>query len=140
MESASRNAMTLGEIHDGGGVIEQASEVDIRKVAELSAFMHEKLVVYVHPGMTSGDLPVIVVTVNGTNQPIIRGRQQTIRRKYVESLARSRITNYEQATPDSSKPENIQMIPNSSPTYPFSVYEDPNRLGPAWLEAIMSQP
>jgi hypothetical protein len=73
------------------------------------------------------------------NQPIIRGRQQKVKRKYVEALARCRVTKYEQQVMDPMRPENIQMVERTALSYPFAVIEDPHPNGRAWLESILDQ-
>lgn len=138
-EVKSGAAFTLDEIGEGKG-IETVKDVEAKAAMELEKFMNDILEVVVHEDGQPGSLDVILLTVNGTNQPIIRGRVQKIRRKYVESLARSRITAYEQRVMDPTRPENIQMIPKVALTYPFSVRKDPSRNGAAWLDAILSTP
>ena len=68
----------------------------------------------------------------------MRGRCAALR-KYVEALARSRVTNYEQVVLNPSEPDKISMNPISQLTYPFVVREDRNPKGRAWLEAIVGQ-
>ena len=138
VDVASGLPLTINEIGKGKGV-ELVTETDIVKTAEQEAFMNELVKVNVHADGSPGALDVIVITVNGINQPIIRGRDQVIKRKYVEALARSRITNFTQ-TQDPVKMENIQMQPICALTYPFAVREDRNPRGGAWLDAILRQP
>lgn len=107
---------------------------------ENNLFMEEPVTIHVHGDNSPGSLEVIVITVNGINQPIIRGRDQVVKRKYVEALARSRVTGYTQHVPDASRPEAIQMVPSSAMTYPFSVREDRNPKGRAWLDLIVKTP
>ena len=138
-EVAKGPNFTLDEIGEGKG-IEMVTEREYMESSELAVFMNELVKINVHKDGLPGALPVIVVTVNGKNQAIIRGRDQWVKRKYVEALARSRITNYEQETLDPSKPENIQMRDITSLTYPFAVREDRNKRGARWLENIQRQP
>jgi hypothetical protein len=127
----------LGEI--GKEPIEPVSEKDFVKAAELEEFMNQKLLIRVAEDNSPNSLPVIVVSVNGINQPIIRGQRIPVRRKYVEALARGTHTRYEQQTPNPSRPENIQMVERTAITYPFTVYEDPHPNGAAWLESILKE-
>lgn len=137
-EAPKGRSLTLDEVGEPGP-IEKVSETEFIETAKLEAFMQEELKVVVAVDGTPGALPVVVITVNGKNQPIIRGRAQLIRRKYVEAMARSRITNYEQEVPDPRKPENIQMIDKTAMTYPFTVAGDSD-IGVEWLNAILAQP
>lgn len=141
-EVASGRNMTLGEIGDGKG-IEVQSERDIVKMkaaAELEEFMNQILTIEVMKDGMQGAYTVITPNVNGLNQPIIRGRVQEVKRKYIEVLARSRITNYEQEVPDGSKPDVIQMNDITSITYPFRILKDPHPRGGEWLQSILDQP
>lgn len=122
------------------GPIEKVAETDFVKAAELENFMQEMVTVYVAPSTTAGELEVITPMVNGVNQPIIRGREIQVKRKYIEALARGRTIVYDQQVQDPSRPENIQMVERAAVTYPFSVSHDPNPKGRAWLEAILAQP
>lgn len=139
LETGQGASLSLSEIGKGQS-IETVSDKDMLRLFDLEAFMNEPVTIYIHVDGNAGALPVPMPTVNGVNQAIIRGREQVVRRKYVEALARSRITSYEQQVPDSSRPENIQMNPLTSLTYPFTVREDRNPRGRAWLEAIINEP
>ena len=119
--------------------IQKIAANDLIDQAELAAFMEDYLVIRVHTNNMEGEIPVISVCVNGTNQNIIRGRDQMVKRKYVEVLARTRTTGFEQETQDASKPENIQMLPTVSLTYPFAVVRDDHKMGKAWLDSVLEQ-
>jgi hypothetical protein len=136
---ASGAPLTINEIGQGKGV-EMVTEYDPKKSVDLEAFMNELVTIYVYPDGTQGALDIITPNVNGLNQPIIRGLDQRVKRKYVEALARSRTTNYIQSLADPSRPESIQMKPVSALTYPFVVREDRNPNGAAWLRSILEQP
>jgi hypothetical protein len=136
---ASGKPLTLAEIGKEH-FIEPAADFNPRQAIETEAFMNELVKINVYPDGSQGALEVIVVTVNGVNQPLIRGLDQMIKRKYVEALARSRVTNYRQRVADPARPENIEMQPMASLTYPFVVREDRNQYGAAWLKSILDQP
>jgi len=129
--------MGLGEL--GEKTIERMSENDFAKNIPLENFMNDVLTIIVHPAADEGSLDVITPNVNSLNQPIIRGVESPVKRKYVEALARCRTTKYTQKVMDPGRPESIQMQPRTIVTYPFSVIHDPDPNGPAWLKAIMEQ-
>lgn len=137
---ASGRAFTLAEIKEGSLDDSINIEMDFKGSVELEAFMHEVITINVYPDGMPGALDVVTPTVNGINQPIIRGFDQRIKRKYIEALARSRVTNYVQEVADPTRPENIHMKPLSALTYPFTVRDDRNPRGLAWLDAILRQP
>lgn len=131
-------ATDIGELGEKQS-IEPVSENDFHGSAELEAFMHETLKINVHPDQLEGSLDIITVPVNGLNQNIIRGRDQNVKRKYVEALARTRTTVYDQRVQNPSKPANIQMVPRTTLTYPFSVLYDPSPNGREWLQGILAE-
>lgn len=136
-EIAQREAIPIGEIGQGRGieVVQELNKVD----QELEDFMHELVTIILADGDPNrGDLMVETICVNGKNQPIMRGKPQKVRRKYVEALARSTIQTFKQVT-DPASPDIMQMVPADIPTIPFEVQDDTAR-GRAWLKAIRDQP
>lgn len=130
--------LNLGEIGDPPP-IEQVSENDFVNAARLEAFMNEILTVIVHPDANDNAVEVPCPSINGVNQPFIRGVEQKVKRKYVEGLAAGRVTVYEQKVPDASRPENIQMVERKALKYPFSVLHDPNPVGREWLKGLLAR-
>jgi hypothetical protein len=135
----SGQPISISEIGKGQS-IEVVTDFTPKDAIDLEAFMNEIVTINVYSDGMPGALEVICPTVNGVNQPIIRGRDQKVKRKYVEALARARITNYQQDVVDSSRPENISMRPVANLAYPFTIREDRNKYGQAWLEALLRQP
>jgi hypothetical protein len=118
--------------------IEQVAENDITKDAiELEAFMNEPVTIIVHQAVEEGQLSVQTPNVNGINQPIIRGQEVTVRRKYVEALARCRTTKYTQNI-DQRDLSNIQMVEQTVVSYPFSIIKDTAK-GAAWIKKILAE-
>lgn len=115
--------------------VEIVTNAGLTDAADLEAFMHEHVEIYVHKGRTPADNDVALPNVNGINQPIVRGNWVKVKRKYVEALARAHTIGYVQQTPDASRPEAIQMIARAVPDYPFDVRDDTRR-GKKWLDAI----
>jgi len=128
----------LDELNIAGG-IEQVSEFDLKYIADMEKFMNERLVILVFPDRSEGALRVIRPEVNGLCQPILRGVKTKVKRKYVEALARTISTAYDQVQRDPSDRSSLEMIPMSNQTYPFTVIHDPNPAGRAWLEAIIAE-
>ena len=135
-EVASGDKLTLDEISNGKP-IEKAADTD---ALDAEAFANDVLTIVVSKDASPGAYDVITPNVNGVNQPIVLGMKQKVKRKYVEALARSRITGYDQEVPDPRKPENFTMREITVLTHPFSVLHDPHPKGDAWLQNILSQP
>lgn len=101
--------------------------------------MNEYVVIYVHPDAGEGRLNYVCPNVSGMNQLILRGVEQKVKRKYVEVLARSRITDYAPMQPNYRKPEDMAMVPMTNLTAQFEVRGDSER-GQRWLKAILREP
>ena len=129
------------EITDDTPVIETLSEsTDFRTLASEESFMNELVTINVHSTTDENQAASLVVNVNGTNQPIIRGYPTMVRRKYVEVLARMKETKYNQITRNASAPDQIDMIARHGLCYPFDLVEDANPRGRAWLQHVLAEP
>lgn len=136
-EDIPSDILTLDEV---GKPKKVEIETELKQDAlEREAFMNEKVTVLLHDSEQEGANQVEVFTVNGVNQPVIRNRPQDVKRKYVEAMARCRVTKYRQMQADPTRPDSILMRSHTVPKYPFSVIHDPNPKGPQWLKEIMSQ-
>lgn len=128
------------EVHDDQQLIEPVSSVaDFRTLASDEAFMHETVVVYVHPTTDENQPPHVILNVNGTNQPVIRGVNTPMKRKYLEVLARMKETKYTQMTPNPAAPDVSEMRARTALVYPFDLIEDSNPKGRAWLNNVLSE-
>jgi len=133
-------ALNLGEIGEAEP-IEVVSEKHFVQAAALEKFMNDIITIVVHQSSEDGALDFAPVQVNGLNQPMLRGAESKVKRKYVEALARTRTTKYVQQVIDPTRPENIQMISRTVLSYPFAVIHDPaGDSGRRWLEAIVNAP
>lgn len=104
------------------------------------AFMEEPVTIMVHESTDPfADNPV-QVACNGVNQFFLRGEAQTVRRKYVEILARSKKTTI--STPeiqDHDGARTNKIVQRTALKTPFSVINDPNPKGPAWLKQTLAE-
>ena len=113
---------------------------DLKSVIDSEAFMQELVDVYVHHGSNPDEPGHILLNVNGTNMPVIRGQVTTMKRKYLEVLARMKETRYTQPPMNYANPEGSnQLLPRTSQVYPFDVQRDPNPKGRAWLQNILAE-
>jgi hypothetical protein len=118
--------------------IEPVVNFEIGRVAAEEAFMAEFVTVYLHETTDDNAAPHVLLNVNGVSQPIMRGVKQKVRRKFVEVLARCKETRYTQRV-DPHEPDRITMEQKTALAYPFSVVEDMNPKGAAWLAAVMAE-
>lgn len=109
------------------------------KAAQL-AFMNEELEINIMQTGAVNEEPVVQLGNNGRNQFVIRGQWQKVKRKYVEVLARSkrervRTEEYTDGNGDNA----TKIVINAGLKYPFSVRNDPNPKGKAWLEKVLAE-
>jgi hypothetical protein len=111
--------------------------------AQLEEFMNQVLTIRLHtPGgaMSKEDYEVAPLNVNGVPHPLIRGKSLEVKRKYVEVLARARISNYQQVCLRPDDLSSMDMIPTHHLRFDFQVLRDPHKYGDAWLNNILAQP
>lgn len=105
------------------------------------AFMEEKVTVVVHESTNKNDDPMPMVAVNGVNQYFVRGQNQLVKRKFIEVLARAKpeavMTDVEVRSVG-AEPVN-RVLRNRAHKFPFSVVEDRNPRGGAWLSALLRE-
>ena len=133
---------TEGELNVDRPLIETVEGPNAGDKAARLAFNEEMLTVMVHESADPNDPdPTPLVKVNGRSQYFIRGRVQTVRRKFVEQLARAKRTNFTQTVAMNNDTGNVKQLmnPRTALRYPFSVIEDKNPNGPAWLRKILAE-
>ena len=129
------------EISDDAPTIDLVSELkDFAALASSEVFMNEHVTIMVHSTTDENQPPQVIVNCNGMNQPIIRGYPTTIKRKYVQILARMKETKYSQVTRNPAAPDQIDMVARHGLSYPFDLVEDKNPRGRAWLTNVMAEP
>ena len=121
-------------------VIEKVDHQPSNEKLSNLAFAEEEMVIVVHDSVDVNDDPIPYVINGGRRQAFIRGQEQSVRRKYVEILARMKRTRYTQEKyKDSQGIDSIRNIPHTALVYPFTVVSDPNPNGRAWLKAILAE-
>jgi hypothetical protein len=129
------------EITDDAPVIETVAESrDFSQLAADESFMNELVTVMIHSTTDENQAPHVIVNCNGMNQPIIRGMPTSIKRKYVEILARMKETKYTQVTPNPAAPDVSELRARHGLAYPFDLVEDKNPRGRAWLTNVLAEP
>lgn len=108
--------------------------------AKLMRFMEEPVEIVISEDNSPNAEQVINLCVNGVNQFIFRGKNQVIKRKFVEVLARSRpetlaTTEYTDANGNKA----TKVIKNHTLRYPFRVINDRNPDGQRWVESILRE-
>lgn len=132
---------------DGDAKMERSSSIEVvdgpnaMGKADALAFNEEKVGVMVHESTNPADQVMVFTSVNGRRQYFIRGQQQLVKRKFVECLARAKKTGYKQVVTVNEATGNVvqKMVPHTALKYPFSIVEDKNPNGSAWLRQILNE-
>ena len=128
-------------IEDDQPIVETVAESrDFSQLAADEAFMNELVTVHVHSTTDENQAPQFILNCNGVNQPVVRGVDITIRRKYVEIMARMKETKYTQVTPNPAAPDVSEMRARHGLVFPFDLVNDPNPRGRAWLKNVLAEP
>ena len=107
--------------------------------AAMAAFMEEPVKILVHDSADPNAEPVVELNVNGVNQFVFRGREQIVKRKFVEVLARARRVATKTQTGIQGDRVVNRVTQHSAVRFPFSVIEDRNPKGTPWLRELMAQ-
>lgn len=136
------------EMRSTGPASEALDPLDIQPVQkvyskdkmDMLAFMEQELEVIVHDTTNEQDIPIPCFQNDGITQYFIRGQAQTVKRKFVEVLARCKKTSYTQEMyVDASGADAYRQVPHTVLMYPFAVNRDPDPRGAAWLKQILSE-
>lgn len=115
--------------------------IDVYADVGAEAFYNEMVDIIVHESTDPAAVPIPQINVNGVNQFFLRGQKQAVKRKFVARLARMKQRRYTQQIANDPASGNViqRMVPHVGLRYPFSVINDPNPKGPAWLQKILSE-
>jgi len=116
----------------------KGSAGDSELVKEL-AFNEEYVEVMLHESTDPNAENPVFTACQGVTQYFYRGRPQRVKRKYVAILATVKEHNI--STPEYTQSDGARAMSikrTSSLKYPFSVLNDPNPRGPAWLKSLIA--
>lgn len=137
----AKNTIQGIDLKDDAPIVETVAESsDFGALAASEAFMNEIVTVYVHPTTNENEATQFLINCNGTNQPVVRGVEIPMKRKYVEILARMKETKYTQVTPNPAAPDVSEMRARTGLVYPFDLIDDKNPKGRAWLRNVLAEP
>lgn len=105
---------------------------------EHERFMQEPVTIYLSEASDDNATPAVEVSVNGRRVILPRGQNVTVKRMYVERLARAKRTAISQNLDPSLREEVNRVQRREILDYPFSVIHDSDR-GREWLKNIMAQ-
>lgn len=108
--------------------------------ADQMAFNEEVIKVLVHESTDKNAEAIVEVFNGGIPQRFLRGQEQDVKRKFVEVLARAKMTTFTQEKyKDGDGVDSVKQVPHTALRYPFSVVNDPNPRGKDWLKAVLAE-
>ena len=119
--------------------VEIIDRVMSNDMLDATKFMCEPVTIMVHESTDPNDVDLVQVSVNGVTQFFQRGNPQEVKRYFVERLARAKRTSYSQELDERLGEAMNHMKPRHALRYPFSVIEDKNPKGSAWLRNILAE-
>lgn len=143
-----KSAHIEGLIQQGVDVIDDQPDVqtvaesDLGSVAADEKFMHEEITIVVQPTTDPNAAPYVLLNVNGDRMVVHRNIPTKVKRKHVEVLARMKETRWVQNVPDGyiGQIDMGSLRGHTGLAYPFTVLEDKNPKGGAWLANVLAEP
>lgn len=131
LEDVKRTDLVL----DGGG--EPMIDGDNAKAREM-AFMEEYIDILVAESTNPNDQAVFPIWVNGRSQWILRGEVTRVKRYFANKLGRTRTEDVKVQVARNADGDIVnRTVKTNALAYPFSVVEDRNPRGKAWLAKLM---
>jgi predicted PilT family ATPase len=129
-----------GELHTAATQFEPVGEPMNKKQLDELAFMEEEMVVTVSESSNENDENPITVGVNGIFKQFYRGHPTRAKRKFVNGLIVriGRVTTPEYINRAGERARSIKQ--HNAHKFPFTVIEDKNKKGGAWLAQRMMDP
>ena len=133
----NNNSVNISEI--GRGDVDLIDPVSDMASVDLEVFMSEPVTVVVMSSGDENDTDLVQIQVNGISQFFRRDTAQTVRRMFVEKLARCKKTDFTQKIDDRMGEAMNILARRHSLRFPFTVIEDKNPKGPSWLKGILAE-
>lgn len=111
---------------------------DPEKTAML-AFMNELVTIRPATSTDKNAEQIFELTINNRTELFRRGETKTVRRCYVDLLARLKVTAYSQR--EVTDPSGVRQIlndPHTALKYDFAMVDDKNPMGESWLKATLA--
>lgn len=146
MEVKGETVLTENGLQGESEIIEASriGNVDAPEFTEKMAyeqFMREPVTVHIHSTNEENPQEVFEISVNGRAEVFKREETKTVMRMYVEGLARAKPIRYKNVEyTDANGVRGVKWPSTTGLRYPFSIIQDANPNGHAWLKAILAQP
>ncbi len=107
---------------------------------ETLAFMEEYVEIEIQDTNNATDAAIPCFYNDGRSQYFIRGREQTVKRKFLSQIATCHVTTYGDETFEDPAGDTAHRYPAKTVlAYPFRVIRDDNPKGADWLKGLQAQ-
>ena len=122
-------------------IVPARGEVDdpaTRSKMDYLAFMNEPVEVSIQATTDNTRSKAFNISVNGKSETFVVGQTKTVKRIYIEGLARAKRTDYDNEEFTNNKMRTEYRWPQlNSQRYAFSVIQDNNPIGREWLTSVL---
>jgi hypothetical protein len=123
------------------GLVQVADRMPDPEKAAMLQFMEEPVTIRIATSTDKNAEQVFELTINGRNEFFRRGETKTVARKYVDLLARLKVTSYTQNEVVNAEGEKqFVNVPHTGLKYDFAKIADANPMGDDWLRATLAMP
>ena len=128
-----------------GAIFREGADTSIQIIGNLNkatmlAFLEEEIQILVHDSNHPQDVPLPQVINDGRSQYFVRGKHQTVKRKFVEILARCKKTTFSnEMYQDGAGADAYRWPSHTALMFPFSVISDPHPRGGDWLKGLLRE-
>lgn len=130
-------------VREGKGIgeaklIQVADRMPDPEKAAMLAFMEEPVTIRPATSTDKNAEQVFELTINNRTELFRRGESKTVRRCFVDLMARLKVTSYTQA--EVTNAEGIKQVlnqPHTALKYDFAMERDANPMGESWLKATL---
>jgi hypothetical protein len=121
-------------------IIEPVDQPVNKDWADAMAFNETLVTIMVHETTDKTANPLPDIYVNGVPQRFFRGKEQDVKWKFVEVLARAKKTSYTQHQEKDANGDDVYVNdPHTALEYPFSLVRAPSQLYFDKLKAILAE-
>lgn len=121
--------------------LKDVDSVEFKAKEAATAFYNEPVTVQIHETNEKFPQRIFNIMVNGKVETFVQGETKTVKRMFVEGLARAKPVHFgNEEYVDWDGTRKVRHPTSRGLRHPFSVVHDPNRNGAAWLKAVLAQP
>jgi hypothetical protein len=136
-----RSTGDAGDALDKARLVQKADRMPDPEKAAMLAFMNEQITIRIGDTTDPNAEQIFEITINNKTELFKRGESKTVRRCFVDLMARAKVTRYSQKETTNAEGIKQMLYPaHTACKYDFAVIRDDNPMGSAWLKATLAMP